>query len=138
PALETPGLQEAQLLQNDELGVAELGGADRATGRASVDGLPNRKGKPPGAALGAGGRHQLINCTLGVLDRVYGKSLLFGFAALRRPLRAARPAPRGGGGDAGRRDRLPAPPTTRPTPEGEAFRPRRRRSVARVLRAYQR
>src|SRR5690606_1130455 len=61
-----PGLQEAQLLQDDELRIAEFGDAERPPGRASVNGFPNRMGKPPGAALGAGGRHQFINCTLGV------------------------------------------------------------------------
>src|SRR5690606_32305823 len=85
-ALETPGLQEAQLLQDDQLRIAEFGDAERPSARTSVNGFPNGMSEPPGAALGVGDRHELVDGPLGVLGLVHGKPLLFGvLAALRHP-----------------------------------------------------
>src|SRR5690606_17976434 len=58
-AFETPGLQEAQLLEDDELGVPELSAPERAPAFAGIDGLHDGVHHPPDAALGPGHLQQL-------------------------------------------------------------------------------
>src|SRR5690606_4997025 len=67
-----PGLQEAQLLQDDQLRVTEFSDTERPPARASVNGFPNRMGKPPCAALGADGLHEFFDGPLGVLGLGHG------------------------------------------------------------------